>query len=128
MLVRELFYGEVLSRNLHASPSELRRLQLEKLRRTLKLAYENVPFYNRKFRSANVKPEDISTFDDLKKIPFTTKSEIETCPVQDVISAKADAAKILWRSTSGSTGTPLNIGYDPRTVELEGALWHRRER
>ena len=52
---------------------EKEELQLKRLQETVKLAYENVEFYKKRFDEIGLKPEDIKTLEDIKKIPFTTK-------------------------------------------------------
>jgi len=56
------------------------------LRAILKHAYENVPFYHKKFKRAGIKPDDIKSFSDLRKVPFTTKFEIQASPLKDVVA------------------------------------------
>ena len=55
------------------SLDELRELQGERLKNTVRFAYDNVPFYRRKLDAAGVNPEDIKSIDDITKLPFTTK-------------------------------------------------------
>ena len=125
MIAREFLYSETLKKNLRLKSSSLRKKQMKKLRRILKIAYENVPLYHRKYKAASIHPDDIITLDDLAKVPPVTKSEIQLSPMQNMIARKANASRLTWRSTSGSTGTPLNIALNKRTVELEGAIWYR---
>ena len=56
--------------------SELEALQLERLKYIVKYCYERVPFYQKRFDSIGLKPEDIQNFKDIEKIPFTTKDDI----------------------------------------------------
>ena len=58
------------------SKQELHKLQLERLVKTVKHAYDNVPFYTKKLNEAGIKPTDIKSLDDLSKLPFTTKNDI----------------------------------------------------
>jgi phenylacetate-CoA ligase len=53
---------------------ELRALQLERLRWTLRHAYANVPLYRKKFDAAGVSPEDCRALEDLAAFPVTTKN------------------------------------------------------
>jgi phenylacetate-CoA ligase len=115
----------MLKRNLSLDPSSLREAQLKKLRFMIRYAYENVPFYHRKFGQSNIKPDDIVSMDDVTKIPITTKSQIQSCPLQDLISRTVDLKRCITRSTSGSTGVPLTIAVSGKVVDFEGALWHR---
>ena len=70
-----------------ASVDELQALQTQRLKWTLKHAYENVPMYRRKFDAAGVHPDDFRELSDLRKFPCTTK--------QDLRIFKADEACAL---------------------------------
>mgnify|MGYP003298427196 CR=1 FL=1 len=59
-----------------ADRETMRALQLEKLQKTVKHGYENVPHYKEAFDKAGVKPEDIKTLEDITKLPFITKEDI----------------------------------------------------
>ena len=55
---------------------QLRALQLQKLRALVARVYASVPAYTRAFDVAGVKPENIKSLDDIRKLPFTTKSDL----------------------------------------------------
>ena len=57
-------------------PQERRRLQGERLRKTVELEYANVPFYRERMDAKGVKPEDIQTVDDIVKLPFIQKTDL----------------------------------------------------
>src|SRR5580700_3570849 len=59
-----------------ASVDELRALQLERLRWSLRHAYDNVPYYRAMFDGAAVHPDDVRDLADLARFPFTTKSDL----------------------------------------------------
>ena len=59
-----------------ASIDELRKLQLDRLRWSLKHAYENVPHYRSAFDSTGVHPGNLKSLSDLAKFPFTAKTEL----------------------------------------------------
>ena len=59
-----------------ASRDEIAALQLSRLKQTLRHAYENVPCYRAKLDAAGVRPDDCRDLSDLKKFPFTTKSDL----------------------------------------------------
>jgi len=86
----------------------LRQYQNEKLREVLEYAYENVPFYHRKFEEAGVKPSDVNAVEDLKKLPITTKDEIRR-NLNQAISRKYKVSRLSMHRTSGSTGEPLSF-------------------
>ena len=54
----------------------MKKLQLERLQKTVKTCYENVPFYRKKFDKMGIKPEDIKSLDDITKLSFTTKYDL----------------------------------------------------
>ena len=59
------------------SRPEIEKLQLERLQKIVKHCM-NSPFYKKRFDEINLKPEDIKTLDDVRKIPFTTKQDFNT--------------------------------------------------
>ena len=54
----------------------LRKLQLQRLHETLARAADRVPCYQGKFREAGFSPSDITSLEDLSKLPFTTKEDL----------------------------------------------------
>jgi phenylacetate-CoA ligase len=88
----------------------LETLQLERLQWTVRHAYENVALYRRKFDEAGVAPADIRTLEDVRKLPFTTKSDLrETYPFGMFAVPMADVRRI--HASSGTTGRPTVVGY-----------------
>ncbi|MFV0364165.1 MAG: phenylacetate--CoA ligase family protein, partial [Suipraeoptans sp.] len=55
--------------------AELEQIQLEKLKETTNYIYSMVEPYKEKMDALGVKPEDIKTLDDIKKLPFTYKKD-----------------------------------------------------
>src|SRR3546814_17157405 len=60
----------------HASRDELQSLQLERLKWSLKHAYDNVPHYRASFDKAGVHPDDLTQLSDISRFPFTTKQDL----------------------------------------------------
>ncbi|MGN0592978.1 MAG: phenylacetate--CoA ligase family protein [Ruminococcus sp.] len=85
-------------------------LQLERLQKMVKFAYENSPYYKRSFDEAGVKPEDIHELSDLAKFPFINKqTERDTQGVGSFLGELAAVPEedVVFISTStGSTGVP----------------------
>jgi phenylacetate-CoA ligase len=100
-------------------------MQLRKLRAILKHAYENVPFYHKKFRRTGIKPDDIKSFSDLYKVPFTTKFEIQASPFEDVVARNVNIDRCRKTTTSGSTGIPLTVVSDRVAEDFSFAVWAR---
>jgi len=63
--------------------AELRALQSQRLRTMVSYCYERTPFWRRKFDTAGIRPQDIASIDDLPKIPFCTKAELQADQVAD---------------------------------------------
>jgi phenylacetate-CoA ligase len=96
--------------------AELRKLQLQRLQRSLHHAYENVPHYRKKFDAAGVKPEDCRTLADLHKFPFTTKADLrETYPF-GMFAVPMDRI-VRIHASSGTTGKPTVVGYTAKDID-----------
>ena len=59
-----------------ASRDDIAALQLDRLKWTLRHAYENVGFYRRRFDEVGVHPDDLRDLSDLARFPFTTKQDL----------------------------------------------------
>jgi len=95
-----------LRRNTWLSLHELEKMQIKKLKHILQQSYENVSFYHQRFKSANIKPEDIKCTEDLQKVPILTKTEVQNN--FDSLIAKGYSIDRCERAeTAGSTGVPL---------------------
>lgn len=125
MLYRTVSYFYQLKRNLSLTRPKLEELQLKRLKAIVKHAYENVPFYHEKFDNAGIKPRDIESVDDLTKIPITTKSEIQSSSLADVLARGVDPQKCTIVRTTGSTGKPLTLYLDKSTGDFRFALLSR---
>ena len=99
-----------------ASVDELRALQLERLKWSLRHAYDNVEHYRRKFDAAGAKPADIKTLDDLARFPFTTKADLrETYPFGMFAVPMDQVVRI--HASSGTTGKPTVVGYTAKDID-----------
>lgn len=100
----------------------LRDWQLRHLKHTIDNAYRHVPFYRQLMDKEGIKPSDIRSLDDIKKIPPTEKSHIRAAPA-DFIAPRPLTMKFRTQ-TSGSTGTPLELVRDTPSIIAENAfLW-----
>jgi phenylacetate-CoA ligase len=89
---------------------QLRELQLDRLRWTLRHAYANVPFYRTKFDAAGVHPEDCRSLADLAAFPVTTKDDLRAnYPTGMFAVPPAEIRRI--HASSGTTGQPTVVGY-----------------
>ncbi len=98
------------------SRADLEALQLERLRTTLRHAYENVPFYRAAFDGAGLRPEDCRTLADLARFPFTAKADLrDNYPFGMFAVPEADVRRI--HASSGTTGRPTVVGYTERDLD-----------
>lgn len=99
-------------------PDELAALQLERLRATLRHAYDHVEPYRRKFDAAGVRPEDCRSLADLAHFPFTTKADLRAAYPFGMFAVPMAEVRRLHAS-SGTTGLPTVVGY----TEHDLAAW-----
>ena len=94
----------------------IRRIQLEKLRQQAAWAFERVPWYRERFRALGVRPEDIRSLEDVRRLPFTDKQALrETYPFGLCAVPLDDIVRL--HSSSGTTGKPIVIGYSRRDLD-----------
>ncbi len=102
---------ETLSRH------EIEAIQLDKLQKVVKRVYNKVPYYKAKMDDAGIKPEDIKTLEDLKKLPFTTKQDMrDTYPFGLFAVEKSELERI--HASSGTTGKPTVVGYTKNDLKV----------
>ena len=102
----------------------LKELQGQRLRQAVEYVSKRVPFYQRKFKEAGIKPEDIHGLDDIGRLPFTTKGDLRNeypfgmfaVPLEEVIRIHA---------SSGTTGKPTVGGYTRNDLKIWGEVMAR---
>lgn len=94
---------------------QMRELQGKRLHKIVDYVYHNVPFYRSKMQEMDVTPEDITTIDDINRLPFTTKKDLrdnypfglQAAPMSEIIRVHA---------SSGTTGNPTIVGYTRKDI------------
>ncbi len=99
-----------------ASHDEIQALQLERLRWSLRHAYDNVELYRRRFDEVGVHPDDCRGLDDLARFPFTAKAELRESYPFGMFAVSLDRV-VRIHASSGTTGQPTVVGYTARDVE-----------
>jgi len=107
-----------------ASADELRALQRERLRWSLKHAYENVPHYRKAFEAAGVHPGDLKELADLAKFPFTTKADLRASYPFGMFAVPMDRI-VRVHASSGTTGKPTVVGYTKEDIDTWSAVMAR---
>ncbi|MEN2994999.1 MAG: phenylacetate--CoA ligase [Thermodesulfovibrio sp.] len=108
----------IWNKEFECMPEEnLRALQLERLKQTVKRAYEKVPYYRKKFEEAGITPDDIKTLEDIVKIPFTSKADLREVYPFGMFASPLDEI-IEIHMSSGTTGKPVVAGYTRHDIEV----------
>jgi len=99
------------------SVDELRAVQLERLRATLRLAYENVPFYRRSFDAAGMVPDDCKSLADLALFPLTSKSDLrDNYPFGLLAVPRSRILRV--HASRGTTGVPTVVAYTRSDLDV----------
>ncbi len=102
---------------------KLLEFQWNELKKLLKHCYEQVPYWQEKFKQLGMTPEDIQTYEDFRRLPVTTKQDIRAN--KDKMIAENYRGKLWTKLTSGSTGFPLVLDYTPESFDWRVAAWKR---
>lgn len=110
--------GRYYQKEIETMPiEEIRKLQSAKLVKQVKHVYENVPYYRGLMDKKGVRPEDVHGIEDLRKLPFLSKSDLrETYPYGMLAVPISDCVRI--HSTSGTTGKRVIAYYTQHDVDL----------
>ena len=95
---------------------KLDELKLKRLKKIVLYAYENIPFYRKKFDSAGIEPY-IRKLEDIEKFPFTTKDELRNQMPFNMLAVSMDKC-IELHSSSGTTGVPITVCYTKNDINV----------
>ena len=98
------------------SRQDLEELQLKKLQKTVKRAFDKIPYYNKKYSEAEVYPEDIECLKGIEKLPFITKDDLRESYPFGLFAVDMSKIKEL-HSSSGTTGKPVVSGYTEKDLD-----------
>lgn len=101
-----------------ASREEIRAIQLAKLKEQVAYTYDKVSYYRDLMDQMMVKPSDIVTLDDVRRLPFTDKRALrDTFPFGMFATPMEDIVEL--HASSGTTGKPIVVGYTKEDM----AVW-----
>jgi phenylacetate-CoA ligase len=103
---------------------ELRKHQFQLLKEKVKFCYENTAFYRKKFNIAGISPEDIRTFEDVPKIPFTVKNDLRDNYPLGMLGVNLDEI-VEIHASSGTTGNPIIGAYTKSDMDIWQELMAR---
>jgi phenylacetate-CoA ligase len=101
--------------------TDRQRLQLTRLKATVRRSYQNVPYYKKRFDEAKVKPGDIKKLTDIKLLPFTTKTDLRAGYPFGLFAVPRNEI-IEVHTSSGTTGKPTVSGYTRKDIEIWGEV------
>ncbi len=88
---------------------ELEKLQLRRLRNLVHHAASEVPLYRRLYAGAGIGTPEVSSLDDLRRLPLVRREDIQPLAEEDLVARGTDLSRCIRTRTSGSTGVPLEI-------------------
>jgi phenylacetate-CoA ligase len=94
---------------------KLEELQGLRLRNTVERVYENVPFYRSKLKKLGITPADITSRDDVEKLPFTRKTDLRDHFPFGLFAVPLDRV-VRVHASSGTSGPPTVVGYTARDI------------
>ncbi|GJG97221.1 phenylacetate--CoA ligase PaaK [Cupriavidus pauculus] len=107
-----------------ASRQQLQALQLDRLKWSLRHAYDNSPVYRRKFDEAGVHPDQVQSLADLARFPFTTKKDLRDNYPFGMFAVPQDRVARIHAS-SGTTGKPTVVGYTLKDIDTWATVMAR---
>ena len=110
-----------------ASRDEIAALQLERMKWSVRHAYDNVPFYRASFDAKGVHPDDLKTLADLARFPFTVKQDLRDNYPFGLFAVPREQI-IRIHASSGTTGKPTVVGYTKNDIEVWASMVARSMR
>ena len=96
---------------------KLKELQLERLKWSVSHAYENVPFYRKKYDEAGFHPSQIRSLDDLQRVPFLTKQDMRNNYPYGLFAVPMEKI-VRLHSSSGTTGNATVVAYTQKDIDV----------
>ena len=107
-----------------ASRDEISALQLQRLKWSLKHAYDNVPFHKNAFDAKGVHPDELKTLADLAKFPFMTKASLRDNYPFGLFAVPHDQV-VRLHASSGTTGKSIVVAYTAKDIDTWAHLMAR---
>lgn len=116
--------SETLFPETKLSLDALRALQLERLRTAVRHTYDNQAPYRAKCEAAGIHPDALHTLDDLRRFPFTAKSDLRDAYPFGMLAIPRERC-VRLHASSGTTGRPTVVGYSAHDIATWGELMAR---
>jgi phenylacetate-CoA ligase len=118
LLGASVFGGRFLKATPFYSRDQMRDWQCERLKRLVRHAYENVPFYHDLYRGVSFHPDDLHSWDDFHRLPSVTKEQVIANFPDRMLAKGYKLDDLVVSRSSGSSGKVLDIAYDSRAMVL----------
>ena len=99
-------------------------IQVRRLKDTIERVYATVPFYRKKFDEAGVRPADIKSLKDLRRLPFTAKQDLRDNYPYGMFAVPMETV-VRIHDSSGTTGQATVVGYTARDIQMWSELMAR---
>lgn len=104
--------------------AQLKELQLQRLKATVQLSYDNVALFRSRMDAAGLTPENIQSLDDLEALPFTEKTDLrDNYPFGLFARPMSDVVRL--HASSGTTGKPTVVAYTQEDVDVWASVMVR---
>ena len=103
------------------SLEDMKELQLKRLQDVVKTAFDEVPYYHKRYTEEGIFPEDIQTLEDIEKLPFTTKTDLRASYPFGLFAVPQKEI-IEIHTSSGTTGKPTVSGYTKEDLDIWGEI------
>jgi phenylacetate-CoA ligase len=113
-----------VARNQWLSRDELAAITWERQKAIVRHAFDNCPFYRRKYSAAGFAPGDLKQADDFARLPILTKEELRS-GIGEIVAEGCPPSRLLKKFTGGSTGIPVMVYHDLASALMIDGL-HRR--
>jgi len=127
------YYSVKAMQNQRKSPEKLRNLQLKKLREIIRYAHEHVPYYRNSWKKMRINSNSIQKFEDVKRFPIINRkilgrnhSDFISDEYVKYLNLLPKMTSFLFvRSTSGTTGEPMRLYFNPDAKDFLDAVYAR---
>jgi phenylacetate-CoA ligase len=106
-------------------PEALKAVRDKKLRALIHHAYRQVPYYRSLMDALGLKPEDIRTAEDLRRLPLLSRDSLQSAPAKEFLAANVRSRSCISETTSGTTAQPLKVLYRREDWTIMNLTWVR---
>jgi phenylacetate-CoA ligase len=96
-------------------------LQLKRLQQTVRLAHKNIPFYQDRFQELGIKPRDVLSLKDIRKLPFTSREDLRANYPFGMLAVDKEQV-VRLHTSSGTTGKPKAIFFSKKDINQAAEL------